>query len=174
MSETSEIELLRQVDFLAMLDDTNDRLRRVYATSNGLTLPISGTGSAGMEASFVNFLRPGDPVVVGVNGVFGERMCEVASRLGAEVVRDCRGVGMGKTGVRAQTAAPSANRTAINSRGANARIAERMWTFPRRPTRVLSASCAGRVEEIGGRKLESSALPQAATFVVAEIAPTQT
>ncbi len=73
--------------FLAMLDDTNDRLRRVYATSNGLTLPISGTGSAGMEASFVNFVRPGDPVVVGVNGVFGERMCEVASRLGAEVVR---------------------------------------------------------------------------------------
>ncbi len=73
--------------FLAMLDDTNERLRRVYATSNGLTLPISGTGSAGMEASFVNFVRPGDPVVVGVNGVFGERMCEVASRLGAEVVR---------------------------------------------------------------------------------------
>src|SRR5271165_1306950 len=73
--------------FLALLDETNDRLRRVYATSNALTLPISGTGSAGMEASFVNFVRPGDPVVVGVNGVFGERMCEVASRLGAEVLR---------------------------------------------------------------------------------------
>jgi alanine-glyoxylate transaminase/serine-glyoxylate transaminase/serine-pyruvate transaminase len=40
-----------------------------------------------METSFVNFIRPGDPVVVGVNGVFGERMCEVAGRLGAEVVR---------------------------------------------------------------------------------------
>jgi alanine-glyoxylate transaminase / serine-glyoxylate transaminase / serine-pyruvate transaminase len=73
--------------FLAMLDETNDRLRRVFASANGLTLPISGTGSAGMEASFVNFVRPGDPVVVGVNGVFGERMCEVASRLGAEVIR---------------------------------------------------------------------------------------
>jgi alanine-glyoxylate transaminase / serine-glyoxylate transaminase / serine-pyruvate transaminase len=73
--------------FLALLDSTNDRLRQVFGTSHALTLPLSGTGSAGMEASFVNFLRTGDPVVVGVNGVFGERMCEVASRHGAEVVR---------------------------------------------------------------------------------------
>jgi alanine-glyoxylate transaminase/serine-glyoxylate transaminase/serine-pyruvate transaminase len=74
-------------EFLRLLDDTNDELRRVFATSNALTLPLSGTGSAGMEASFVNFVRPADPVVVGVNGVFGERMCEVAGRLGADVVR---------------------------------------------------------------------------------------
>jgi alanine-glyoxylate transaminase / serine-glyoxylate transaminase / serine-pyruvate transaminase len=73
--------------FLALLDNTNDRLRKVFGTSNVLTLPVSGTGSAGMEASFVNFVRPGDPIVVGVNGVFGERMCEVACRHGAEVVR---------------------------------------------------------------------------------------
>jgi alanine-glyoxylate transaminase / serine-glyoxylate transaminase / serine-pyruvate transaminase len=74
-------------DFLAILDATNERLRLVFATANPLTLPLSGTGSAGMEASFVNFVRPGDPVVIGVNGVFGERMCEVADRLGAQVVR---------------------------------------------------------------------------------------
>jgi alanine-glyoxylate transaminase/serine-glyoxylate transaminase/serine-pyruvate transaminase len=73
--------------FLRLLDSTNDRLRSVFATTNSLTLPVSGTGSAGMEASFVNFVRPGDPVVVGVNGVFGERMCDVAERHGAEVVR---------------------------------------------------------------------------------------
>src|SRR5271168_1454589 len=73
--------------FLAILDSTNDQLRQVFGTANGLTLPLSGTGSAGMEASFVNFVRPGDPIVVGVNGVFGERMCEVASRHGADVVR---------------------------------------------------------------------------------------
>src|SRR3984957_7594748 len=73
--------------FLALLDSTNDQLRQVFGTSNALTLPVSGTGSAGMEASFVNFVRPGDPVVVGVNGVFGERMCEVADRLGAQVIR---------------------------------------------------------------------------------------
>ena len=74
-------------DFLALLDATNDRLRQVFGTQNTLTLPVSGTGSAGMEAAFVNFVRPGDPVVVGVNGVFGERMCEVAGRLGANVIR---------------------------------------------------------------------------------------
>jgi alanine-glyoxylate transaminase / serine-glyoxylate transaminase / serine-pyruvate transaminase len=74
-------------DFLVVLDETCERLRQVFGTDNALTLPISGTGSAGMEASFVNVVRPGDVVVVGVNGVFGERMCEVADRLGAEVVR---------------------------------------------------------------------------------------
>jgi alanine-glyoxylate transaminase/serine-glyoxylate transaminase/serine-pyruvate transaminase len=74
-------------EFLSLLDRTNDRLRQVFATTNPLTLPVSGTGSAGMETSFVNFVRPGDPVVVGVNGVFGERMCEVASRAGAQVLR---------------------------------------------------------------------------------------
>jgi alanine-glyoxylate transaminase / serine-glyoxylate transaminase / serine-pyruvate transaminase len=74
-------------DFLAVLDETCDRLRRVFRTSNALTLPISGTGSAGMEAAFVNVVGPGDVVVIGVNGLFGERMCDVASRCGADVVR---------------------------------------------------------------------------------------
>lgn len=74
-------------DFIALLDETNDRLRAVWRTTNALTFPVSGTGSAGMEASFVNVVRPGDPVVIGVNGVFGERMCDVAARAGAEVVR---------------------------------------------------------------------------------------
>ncbi len=74
-------------DFLAILDETCDRLRTVFRTSNALTLPVSGTGSAGMEACFVNLVEPGDTVVIGVNGVFGARMCEVARRCGAEVVR---------------------------------------------------------------------------------------
>ena len=74
-------------DFLTVLDATCDRLRTVFQTSNERTLPLSGTGSAGMEAAFVNTVERGDVVVVGVNGVFGERMCDVASRCGAEVVR---------------------------------------------------------------------------------------
>jgi len=74
-------------DFLDVLDEIADRLRLVFRTRNALTLPISGTGSAGMEACFVNLLEPGDTAIVGVNGVFGERMCEVARRCGAEVVR---------------------------------------------------------------------------------------
>ncbi|GMU79808.1 MAG: hypothetical protein AMXMBFR46_25970 [Acidimicrobiia bacterium] len=74
-------------EFIAVLDETMDRLRRVFRTENALTLPVSGTGSAGMEACFVNLLEPGDTAIVGANGVFGERMCEVARRCGAEVVR---------------------------------------------------------------------------------------
>lgn len=74
-------------EFLAVLDETCDHLRSVFGTGNAATLPLSGTGSAGMEAAFVNFLGPGDVVVVGVNGLFGERMCDVAARCGAEVVR---------------------------------------------------------------------------------------
>ena len=74
-------------DFIALLDETNERLREVWRTQNRLTFPVSGTGSAGMEAAFVNVVSPGDVVVVGVNGVFGERMCDVAGRCGAEVVR---------------------------------------------------------------------------------------
>lgn len=73
--------------FLALMDETMGLLRDVYQTKNPLTFPVSGTGSAGMEATFVNLLEPGDRVVVGVNGVFGERMCDVASRCGAEVRR---------------------------------------------------------------------------------------
>jgi alanine-glyoxylate transaminase / serine-glyoxylate transaminase / serine-pyruvate transaminase len=74
-------------EFLTLLDEVCDRLRSVFQTANSLTLPLSGTGSAGMEAAFVNVVNPGDVVVVGVNGLFGERMCEVAGRLGADVVR---------------------------------------------------------------------------------------
>ena len=74
-------------EFLSVLDETNDRLRQVWRTSNRLTFPVSGTGSAGMEISFVNVVRPGSVVVVGVNGVFGGRMCDVAARAGADVVR---------------------------------------------------------------------------------------
>jgi alanine-glyoxylate transaminase/serine-glyoxylate transaminase/serine-pyruvate transaminase len=73
--------------FLTILDETCERLRQVFRTANPLTIPVSGTGSAGMEAAFVNVVAPGDVVVVGVNGVFGARMCDVAERCGAEVVR---------------------------------------------------------------------------------------
>jgi len=72
--------------FLELLDRVQDGLRRLFRTTNALTLPISGTGSAGMEACFANLLEEGDEVVVGVNGVFGTRMADVATRLGAKVV----------------------------------------------------------------------------------------
>jgi alanine-glyoxylate transaminase/serine-glyoxylate transaminase/serine-pyruvate transaminase len=73
--------------FLTVMEDTVMLLRKIFRTENKLTLPISGTGSAGMEASFDNFLEPGDVAVIGVNGFFGERMVEFAGRAGARVVR---------------------------------------------------------------------------------------
>ncbi len=73
-------------EFLRIMDETCDRLREVWGTGNQRTLPISATGSAGMEAAFVNTVSAGDVVVVAVNGLFGQRMCDVAARCGAEVV----------------------------------------------------------------------------------------
>jgi alanine-glyoxylate transaminase/serine-glyoxylate transaminase/serine-pyruvate transaminase len=73
--------------FLALLDTVQERLRGLFGTHNALTLPLSGTGSAGMEACLVNLLEPGDEAVIGVAGVFGERMADVAARIGARVTR---------------------------------------------------------------------------------------
>lgn len=73
-------------DFLRVLDDVSGRLREVFKTTNRMTFAVSGTGSAGMEAAICNILEPGDPFVVGVNGVFGTRMAEIGRRCGAYVV----------------------------------------------------------------------------------------
>jgi alanine-glyoxylate transaminase / serine-glyoxylate transaminase / serine-pyruvate transaminase len=71
--------------FLQVMDDIRTRLKQVFRTKNEMTLPVSGTGSAGMETLFANLVEPGDKVLVGVNGVFGGRMKDVAERCGAEV-----------------------------------------------------------------------------------------
>ncbi len=73
--------------FLELMDETMQLLRFVFQTENAITFALPGTGSAGMEAALVNLVEPGDGVVVGVNGYFGERLCEMASRHGAEVRR---------------------------------------------------------------------------------------
>jgi alanine-glyoxylate transaminase/serine-glyoxylate transaminase/serine-pyruvate transaminase len=72
---------------LACMDEISEMLRGVFQTKNQVTLAISATGSSGMEASFVNFVEPGDVVVIGVNGFFADRMTQVASRCGAKVIR---------------------------------------------------------------------------------------
>lgn len=72
--------------FISVMEDTVKLLRTVFRTDNELTFPISGTGSAGMEAGFINFLEPGDVAVIGVNGFFSARMVENAVRCGARVV----------------------------------------------------------------------------------------
>ncbi|MFM8410350.1 MAG: pyridoxal-phosphate-dependent aminotransferase family protein, partial [Alphaproteobacteria bacterium] len=74
-------------EFVALMERVKRMLRDVFRTKNRLTLPLSATGSAGMEAVMVNLLEPGESAVIGVAGVFGGRMAEVARRAGAEVTQ---------------------------------------------------------------------------------------
>ena len=71
--------------FVEVMDDTVALLRQVFGTENRLTLPVSGTGTAGMEAALANVVEPGDGVVVGINGYFGERIANIAARCGGVV-----------------------------------------------------------------------------------------
>src|SRR2546423_14747481 len=73
--------------FVRMMEEIKTMLRQVFLTKNEMTFPVSGTGSAGMEFCFVNLIEPGDEVIIGVNGVFGTRMMDVAERCGAKVTK---------------------------------------------------------------------------------------
>ena len=73
--------------FLNLMNEIQELLRYAFQTGNSLTLPISGTGSAAMEAAIANFIEPGDSILIGVNGYFGERLCDMAGRYGAVVQR---------------------------------------------------------------------------------------
>jgi len=73
--------------FLSVMDETQRLIRFVFQTENPLTIPVSGTGSAGMETCFVNLVEPGDEVVVCVNGVFGTRMSDIVNRIGGKLIR---------------------------------------------------------------------------------------
>ena len=73
--------------YLKLMDEMQEMLRGVFKTKNRMTMAISGTGSAGQEATVVNLIEPGDSMVVCVNGVFGGRMADMAERAGAEVTK---------------------------------------------------------------------------------------
>ncbi len=73
--------------FIATMNETQQMLRHLFQTANALTIPVSATGSAGMEACFVNLVEPGDEVVVCVNGVFGTRMADIVGRIGGKLVK---------------------------------------------------------------------------------------
>ncbi len=76
--------------FLETMNETQRLLRHLFQTQNDLTIPVSATGSGGMEACLVNLVEPGDEVVVAVNGVFGTRMCDIVNRIGGKLVKvDC-------------------------------------------------------------------------------------
>ncbi len=73
--------------YLEIMNGLQEMLRRLFRTQNPMTMAISGTGSAGMEATVVNLIEPGDSMIVCVNGVFGGRMLDVAQRAGANVTK---------------------------------------------------------------------------------------
>ena len=73
--------------FLNVMNDVQTLLRTVFSTRNRLTIAVSGTGSAGMEAAVVNLVEPDDSVIVGVNGVFGTRLASVVERCGGKAIR---------------------------------------------------------------------------------------
>ncbi|MDH3378397.1 MAG: alanine--glyoxylate aminotransferase family protein [Gammaproteobacteria bacterium] len=72
--------------FISIMEEVKELLRYAFQTENAFTVPISGPGSAAMEASFVNLLEPGDKVIICRNGVFGNRMVQIAERCRAVVV----------------------------------------------------------------------------------------
>ncbi len=71
--------------FLALMDEIRDLLRYAWQTENELTIAVSGTGSAAMEATLANVVEPEDVVLVGVKGYFGNRLVDMAGRYGAQV-----------------------------------------------------------------------------------------
>ena len=72
-------------EFLEIMNRTKDLLAKTFETANEFTIPISGTGSAGMETSLVNFIEPGDRVLVCINGLFGQRMADIVERCGGDL-----------------------------------------------------------------------------------------
>ena len=73
--------------FIQVMGDVQQLVKMAYGTSDGATLVISGTGSAGMEAAVANFVEPGTKITIFANGYFSDRLTEMAKRQGANVVR---------------------------------------------------------------------------------------
>ena len=74
-------------EYIQVMSEVKELLKYTFQTESPFTLPISGTGSAGMEAALCNFIEPGDEVLIAIQGFFGERMAEMAGRYGAKVDR---------------------------------------------------------------------------------------
>lgn len=72
--------------FLGVMDETVELLRYAFKTKNRITMPISGTGTAGMESAICNLVERGDEVIVCVNGFFGDRMNEMVGRCGGKSI----------------------------------------------------------------------------------------
>src|SRR3989337_3482126 len=74
-------------DFLTILAELRSMLQTFFQTENELTLAVSGTGTAAMEAALSNLIEPGDTMLACVQGYFGDRLAEMGRRYGAQVER---------------------------------------------------------------------------------------
>ena len=72
-------------EFIKLMDSMKEMVRLTFQTSNEASFIVSAPGSAGMETCLVNLIEPGDEVVICINGVFGNRMADIARRIGAVV-----------------------------------------------------------------------------------------
>src|SRR6476659_863598 len=72
-------------ELLALYAEEQDLLRTVFQTRNEWTFALSGTGTSGMEAALVNLVEPGDAVLIAIHGYFGERLADIATRVGGQV-----------------------------------------------------------------------------------------
>jgi alanine-glyoxylate transaminase/serine-glyoxylate transaminase/serine-pyruvate transaminase len=80
-------------ELLALYAEEQDLLRTLFQTKNEWTFALSGTGTSGMEAALVNLVEPGDDVLIAIHGYFGERLAEIAGRVGGQVDRITRPLG---------------------------------------------------------------------------------
>lgn len=74
-------------EFLTIMNEVMELLRGLFQTRNSFTIPVSGTGSSGMEALFSNVIEEGDTVIVGINGLFGQRMSDIVERCRGKLIR---------------------------------------------------------------------------------------
>lgn len=124
--------------YLAMMDEVQQLLRYAWQTSNPLTYPIAGTGSAAMEATLANTVEPGDKVLVAVKGYFGHRLATMAQRYGAEICTLSKPWGQAFT-LEELTAALDAHNPAIL-----AIVHAETSTGVRQPLEGLGAACHAR------------------------------
>jgi alanine-glyoxylate transaminase/serine-glyoxylate transaminase/serine-pyruvate transaminase len=73
--------------FQTLMEETRSALSRVFRGPDHACIPLPGPGTSGMEAAIMNLLEPGEVAVIAINGLFGQRMADMAERAGAEVVR---------------------------------------------------------------------------------------
>src|SRR3981189_2951066 len=89
LSRALATPLVGHVDpwFRVCMEDTQVLMRQIFQTENRITMPLSASGSGGIEASVLNSLEEGDEGIVAVNGVFSERMHEIATRASSKVIK---------------------------------------------------------------------------------------